>query len=403
MRLAPKGLLVLSIVTLLCLPVLADDTATPSKPALPEPSGQTTTAQTPTQTPASPETPKPAPKPAPAGPLQIKVSDTVNFRFGVLLQPQADFSQNAQGGTGDNLMIRRTRFIVSGQLAKNVFFFYQTENARLGGAIGTGAKVISSGFITTDAVAEYRYSKPLNLWVGLIYLPTSRDALTSSASEFMIDVNSYAYTATGALAGTGGRDTGFMARGYFMADHLEYRVGAFQGLRESGSRNPFRKIARLQYEFFDTEPYGFPSYPGSYFGTKKIVAVGAAYDAQRHYKGPTADVHIDMPTAFGSAVSTVTYMRLDGDSTVTALPRSNVFVADGGVFFKGSKLGPWARYEDRSFAAPKKSSSEKRYLVGVNWYPYGNSFNVKSAIGYLKPEVGRKQKQLTLQMQFFIY
>ncbi len=378
MRLAPKGLLVLSIVTLLCLPVLADDTATPSKPALPEPSGQTTTAQTPTQTPASPETPKPAPKPAPAGPLQIKVSDTVNFRFGVLLQPQADFSQNAQGGTGKNLMIRRTRFIVSGQLAKNVFFFYQTENARLGGAIGTGAKVISSGFITTDAVAEYRYSKPLNLWVGLIYLPTSRDALTSSASEFMIDVNSYAYTATGALAGTGGRDTGFMARGYFMADHLEYRVGAFQGLRESGSRNPFRKIARLQYEFFDTEPYGFPSFPGSYFGTKKIVAVGASYDAQRHYKGPTAD-------------------------TVTALPRSNVFVADGGVFFKGSKLGPWARYEDRSFAAPKKSSSEKRYLVGVNWYPYGNSFNVKSAIGYLKPEVGRKQKQLTLQMQFFIY
>ena len=396
MRFAPKGLIVLAIAALLCLPVLADDTAPPStKSDTPEASGQTTSAQTPTAA------PKPAPPPS--GPLSIKVSDTVNFRFGVLLQPQADFAENAQGGTGENLMIRRTRFIVSGQLAKNAFFFYQTENSRLGGAIGTGAKVIGSGFITTDAVAEFRYSKPLNLWVGLIYLPTSRDALTSSASEYMIDVNSYAYTATTALAGVGGRDTGFLLRGYAMADKLEYRAGAFQGLRESGSRNPFRAIGRLQYEFFDTEPYSFPSYPGSYFGTKKIVAVGVAFDKQRHYKGPTADLHVDWPTAFGSAISTITWMQLDGRTTVTALPKSNIFVADGGVFLKGSKLGPWVRFEDRSFAAPKKSLSEKRYLVGLNWYPYGNNLNLKTGLGYLQPEVGRKQKQATLQLQFFIY
>src|SRR2546423_180847 len=400
MRLAPKGLIVLAIAALLSVPAFADDTAPPTKSNTPEASGQTTSAQTPT------EAPKPAdttPKPAPTGPLSIKVSDTVNFRFGVLLQPQADFSQNAAGGTGENLMLRRTRFIASGQIAKPVFFFFQTENSRLGGAIGTGAKVISSGFQTIDAVAEYRYSKPLNLWVGLIYLPTSRDALTSSSSEYMIDVNSYAYTATTALTGTGGRDTGVLLRGYAMADKFEYRVGAFQGLREGGSRNPFRKIARLQYEFFDSEPYAFPSYPGSYFGTKKVVAIGAAYDQQHNYKGPTADIHFDVPTAFGSAISTVTYMRLDGRSTVTALPKSNIFVADGGVFLKGSKLGPWLRFEDRSFATPRKSLSEKRYLVSVNWYPMGNNLNVKSALGYLQPEVGRKQKQLTLQLQFFIY
>jgi hypothetical protein len=400
MRLAPKGLIVLAIAALLSVPAFADDTAAPAKSTTPEPSAQTTTAQTPT------EAPKPAdttPKPAPSGPLSIKVSDTVNFRFGVLLQPQADFSQNAAGGTAENLMLRRTRFIASGQIAKPLFFFFQTENSRLGGAIGTAAKVISSGFQTVDAVAEYRYSKPLNLWVGLIYLPTSRDALTSSSSEFMIDVNSYAYTATTALAGTGGRDTGFLLRGYAMADKLEYRVGAFQGLREAGSRNPFRKIARLQYELFDTEPYAFPSYPGSYFGTKKIVAIGAAYDEQHNYKAPTADIHFDVPTSFGSAISTVTWMQLNGSTTVTALPKSTIFVADGGIFMKGSKLGPWLRFEDRSFAAPRKSLSEKRYLVGVNWYPMGNNLNVKSALGYLQPEVGRKQKQLTLQLQFFIY
>src|SRR5207248_6608285 len=212
-----------------------------------------------------------------------------------LLQPQADFTENSTGGTIENFWVRRTRFIVSGQVAKNVFFFYQTENNRLGGAVNGAAKS-TAGFQTTDAVAEFRYSKALNLWAGLIYLPTSREALKSSASEFMIDVNTYAYTATTALAGTGGRDTGVMARGYFLKDHLEYRAGLFQGLRQTGSRNSFRQIARLQYEFADTEPYALPSYAGSYFGTKRIITAGASWDKQNSYKGPTADLYVDVPT-----------------------------------------------------------------------------------------------------------
>ena len=431
MRLAPGALSVLSITALLSLPLSAQTTPQPAPdstqpPAVTSaspaqsstsltttssaqttPSGTTTTTTTvqTTTTPAQ-ATPAPPPKPPATGPLQIKVSDTVNFRFGLLLQPQADFQENAAGTTNQNLMLRRTRFIVSGQLAKPIFFFFQTENSRLGGAVGTGSKVISSGFQTIDAVAEYRYSKPLNLWVGLIYLPTSREALKSSGSEFMIDVNSYAYTATTALAGTGGRDTGFMARGFFLADHLEYRAGVFSGLRDTASRNPFRKVARLQYNFFDTEPYALPSYAGAYFGTKKILAIGAAYDAQKNYRGNTADLYFDMPTGFGSALGTLSYMMLDGKNTVASLGKSNIYVADAGAFAKGVKLGPWARYEKRTFANPNSSKDEKRYLVGLNWYPVAgswNSFNVKAAVGQLKPAVGRTQKQATLQLQFFIY
>ena len=361
------------------------------------------------QNPPAPAPPSPAPQPkptAPAGPIQIKVNDNVNIRFGILMQPQADFSDISAGtneGVSENFMLRRMRFIAAGQVAKNAYFFFQTENSRLGGAVGTGNKVISTGFQTIDAVLEYRYSKPLNLWAGLIYLPTSREALKSSASEFMIDVNSYAYTATTALAGTGGRDTGFMARGYFLKDHLEYRAGLFQGLRQAGSRNAFRQIARLQYEFADTEPYALPSYAGSYFGTKRIITAGASWDKQNDYKGPTADLYVDVPTGFGSALGTVTFMRLDGGTFVPALGKSDVFVADGGVFFKGVKIGPWARYERRSFSAPNTAKSEKRYLVGLNWYPYMNNFNIKLALGQLKPAVGKNLNQTTLQLQFFYF
>src|SRR6266542_1734507 len=393
MRNVLKAFLLSSAMVMLCIPAFAD---TPGDPADPQP---------PPPAPATPApAPKPAPKPAPAGPIQIKVNDNVNFRFGLLLQPQLDLSENANGQTSENLMLRRVRFIVGGQVAKNAYFFFQTENSRLGGAVGTGSKVISTGFQTLDAAVEYRYSKPLNVIAGLIYLPTSREALKGSSSEFMIDQNTYAYTATGALAGTGGRDTGFLARGYFLKDKLEYRAGLFQGFRQTGSRNAFRQIARLQYNFFDTELYNFPSYPGSYFGTKKIVAVGGAYDKQASYKGPTADVYVDVPTAFGSALGTATVMRLDGGTLLpTTFGKSNTFVVDGGVFFKSNKLGPWARYEQRNFASPNSAKDEKRYLVGLNWYPYMNNFNIKGAVGQLKPAVGNKQKQATLQMQFSYY
>lgn len=356
--------------------------------------------QNPPNTPPSPAAPQP--KPSPAGPIQIKVNDNVNIRFGVLIQPQADFSENPAGpteGTAENFLIRRMRFIAAGQVAKNAYFFFQTENSRLGNA----PKALGTGFQTIDAVLEYRYSKPLNLWAGLIYLPTSREALKSSASEFMIDVNSYAYTATGALAGTGGRDTGFMARGYFLGDRLEYRAGLFQGLRQAGSRNSFRQIARLSWEFADLEPYALPSFAGSYFGTKRVITAGASYDKQGDYKGPTADLYVDVPTAFGSALGTVTVMHLDGGTFAPALGRSNIFVADGGVFLKGSKLGPWLRYERRNFADPNSAKSEKRYVGGLNWYPYMNNFNIKVGVGQLHPAVGKSLNQTTVQMQFFYF
>jgi hypothetical protein len=362
-------------------------------------------------TPSAPEAqsaqkpPEPAPQKAPPAPglIQIKVSDTVNFRFGALLQSQADFTQASTGGYAENVFVRRARFILAGQVAKQVYFFFQTENSRLGLASATGAKGLGTGFQTADFDMEWRFSKPLNLWVGLIYLPTSREALKASGSEFMIDTNTYTYTATTALAGSLGRDTGFLARGYFLGDHLEYRAGLFQGLRDAASRNPLRKIARLQYDVFDTEVYNFPSYPGAYFGTKKILAIGAAYDSQKSYRGPTADVYADFPTMFGSALGTITYQRIDGRQFVTALPKSNTLVVDGGVFFKGSKLGPWARYEKRNFATPNSSKNEKRALIGLNYYPFGNNFNFKAAFGRLSPAVGKKTNQFTVQMQAYYF
>src|ERR1700738_2009921 len=113
----PGIALVLTTAGFLCLPVFADDSAHVDTARVVD-----AAADEQTPPPKAPEatTPKPATPSLP--PIQIKVSDTVNFRFGALLQSQADFQQTSTGGYAENVFVRRARFIVSGQVAKQVFF-----------------------------------------------------------------------------------------------------------------------------------------------------------------------------------------------------------------------------------------------------------------------------------------
>ena len=116
----------------------------------------------------------------------------------------------------------------------------------------------------------------------------------------------------------------------------------------------------------------------------------------------TTDFFADIPTGFGSAIGTVTYQDLDGGRTgPAALAESTILTADAGLFFKGHKIGTWTRYESRDFAAGTRD--EKRILVGLNYYPFGNNVNLKTAYGRFSPQVGRDTNQFVLQLQVFYY
>src|SRR5690349_19781073 len=85
----------------------------------------------------------------------VKVSDTVNVKFGMLVQTQADWRQDAATrGYQENLFIRRVRFLVGGQVAPKVTFFFETDNPNLGKSVG-GTKTISTGFVVQDAYLEW--------------------------------------------------------------------------------------------------------------------------------------------------------------------------------------------------------------------------------------------------------
>ena len=321
----------------------------------------------------------------------IKVNDNVNFKLGLLLQGQADWQEvansanDASGGYQQNLLIRRARIILGGQVAPNVFFYVDTENANLGktttGGTGTGAKAPATGFNLLDAVGEWRIDKAFNIQFGEILVPTNRWILTSSASTFMLDQSAYNNLYTAGTQSNTGRDTGFMGRGFLADDHLEYRAAVLSGFRAAGVKNSFRFTGWLQYDVFDTEVYNMPSYSGVNYGNRKILAFAGGYDTQADYKLASANMFLDFPTKFGSFESTVVYQYINGGLLIATLPEENTFSIEAGTFFRDSKFAPIARYEQRTYnQTSNEYKNEHRYAVGLNYYPFpktGNAFNVK--------------------------
>src|SRR6202022_3847903 len=106
----------------------------------------------------------------------VKVNDNVFFRFGIQLQAWADEQQDAvTKGYAQNLFIRRGRFLVTGQVAPNVTFFFQTDNPN----VGKVPKALGSGFLLQDFWAQWKINDAFMLSGGEFLVPLSRIELTS--------------------------------------------------------------------------------------------------------------------------------------------------------------------------------------------------------------------------------
>lgn len=332
----------------------------------------------------------------PAGPAGaqaiIKVNDNVNVKFGLLLQGWADWQQLNVGATGaspgvtgatdgyqQNLFLRRLRIIMGGQVAKDVSFFVETDNFNLGKSAGATSKSLGTGFLLQDAFVEWKIANEFMIDGGLILIPLCRNCNESAASQLAVDYGSFSFLESGPTTSSVGRDTGFQAKGYLFGNHLEYRAGAYQGARQSGSRNAFRFSGRLQYNFLDPEVG--PFYPGTYLGKKKVFAIGAGYDTQNDYKAYAFDAFLDVPVGKGNGLTfEADYINYDGGQTFTTLYKQNTILAQIGFYFGGAKLMPYFRFEDESFTDDiRKVGNSQNIQAGLNWYPYGHNFNIRAA------------------------
>ena len=349
----------------------------------------------------------------------IKVNDVVNFKLGILLQAWADWNgqSNAVGETAgfqQNLFLRRARFFLGGQVAKDVTFFFMTDNPNLGKSTQTltsgttGVKAPGTGFIVQDAFVEWAIANEFRLDGGLILIPLCRNCNTSAVNLVSMDYGTWSFQESASTQSSVGRDTGFQAKGYLAGDHLEYRAGVYSGFRAPGVKNSFRFAGRLQYNVFDVEKV--PFYPGTYFGKKKILAIGAGYDAQSDYSAYAGDVFFDFPVGGGNGITAqADYIHYDGGvtfNTAALLKQDDLFV-EAGFFLGGPKIMPFVRYEQQRYSDDvNKALNRTKYQGGLGFYPYGANFNIKAGFGRTdapdNPNVA-STNQYTIQVQVFYY
>ncbi len=331
----------------------------------------------------------------------IKVNDDVNFKLGVLGQFQADWLEDpVVDDTAQNLFIRRVRLLFGGQVAKNVTFFVETDVPNLGRTLPTG-KNISPAVIVQDAYGEFKVNDAFALDAGLMFVPFSRNSIQTAASLLSIDYGAYTFSQSGPTQSTIGRDTGFQAKGYVLGNRLEYRVGAFQGARDSRSTRSFRYAGRVQYQLFETEGTGF-FYTGTYLGRKKVMAIGAAFDTQDDYTAYDADVFVDYPAGPGAVTAQLAYNRIDGSTTFLTVPEQDVVFFEVGYFLRDFRVTPVFQFTRRAIA-DSSFGDETRWSIGANYWLTGHNANIKAAYGSIEPRGVEKQKQFTIQLQLFYF
>lgn len=337
----------------------------------------------------------------------IKVNDDVNVKFGILLQGQADWTQNAADESyAQNLFVRRIRVLMGGQVAKNVSFFFESDSPNLGKVV-SGSKN-NSGFIVQDAFLSWKLADEAIVDAGLVLTGIAHNSLQSAASLLPVDYGPHAflYSAASAENNVVGRDTGFQLRGYPLDKKLEYRVGVWQGNRDAASRQALRLTARVQYNFLDADTGFF--YSGTSLGKKKVFTIGAGCDTQKDYKSYAADVYVDHPLGPGAVSGQVDWIRYDGgDFLKTAggapsLPKQDILYGEAGYYFPSVKLMPFLAVSNKDVAATD-TGDETRWSVGLGYFAVGHNFNIKAAYGKVDPKVGRSANQFTVQMQAFYF
>ena len=335
-----------------------------------------------------------------AAQIVVKGPDDASFKLGVLGQFQADTIDNPDGEPNtNNLFVRRLRLLFAGQVTKNVSFFVETDAPNLGKTL-PGGKNIQPSLILQDAYAEFRVAGGFMLDAGLMFVPFSRNSLQSAATLLPIDYGAYTFSDSSPTESTTGRDTGFQARGNLVGNRLEYRIGAFQGFRDTGSDNAFRYAGRVRYNVLDTESGFF--YTGTYLGKKKILAVGAAFDAQQDYHAYDIDAFFDHPLGPGAVTAQVNYNRFDGGDTLKTLPKQNDVLVEAGYLIRALKLTPVLQFAHKN-VSDQSPGDESRTAVGANYWWAGHNVNVKALYTRIAPKGLNKQNEFTVQLQVFYF
>ena len=335
--------------------------------------------------------------------MAVKNGD-VTFKFGIQGQLWADWTQDSSGTQGyqQNFYLRRARIIVGGDIGKDIEFFLETDDPRL----GITPKNLASGFILQDAMLRWKPTKQFQVSGGLLFVPFGRNGLQSTARYLTLDISPMSTVSIAATQSSGLRDVGFQFSGFFANDRLLYRVGAFSGERDPNAHNSLRTAGYVQYDFFDREKEYL--FSGTTLGKQKVLAMDAGFDRQSSYRGYSANIAAGIPVNNGDEMaSQLQYYHYDGQAKFTAIPKQNDFLLEAAYYVHQAKIQPFLKYESQAFVAAANATRDiKHFGLGTNYYIRGQ--NLKWTCQYLRamPQNVSPLKptnEFTVQLQLFYY
>lgn len=340
--------------------------------------------------------------------IAIKVNDNINFRFGTLIQTWLDELQDASTKQyAQNLYLRRVRFLVTGQAAPNVSFYFQTDNPN----VGKSPKALGSGFLFQDAWVEWKLRDEFMLDGGEFIVPMNRIELVSSAACITVDISPTANLFSTPTQSNGNRDTGIEAKGYLADGRLEYRAALFQGIRNAAtsttpaSSNAPRRSAYLQYDFWEKER-GY-TYPGTSLGKKKILVVAGGYDGQKDYKSYSGNFSAQVPMAGNELATQLQAVHYDGGTFIKTIPRQNDFLGEFAYYIAAARFQPYAKVEEQNFATTVSAATtdQRRYGFGANYYVAGQNLKFTGQFTHVIPRntAIRSTNEVTVQMQVWYF
>ena len=329
-----------------------------------------------------------------------------NIKIGFLAQPQFELLETPDTtGQSKNVSLRRIRVMFGGKISDKWTFFFETDSPNIGKASPektgnpTGAKEAGNIYIQ-DAYFTYNEGDGFKVDAGMILIPLGHNHNQSAATLLPVDYSPYSCTEGASLGSRAGRDYGVQVRGYPLKQHLEYRLGVFQGARGVEARNGMRVAGRAVWYPFAADTGFF--YSGTFQGSKRVVGVGAGFDTQKEYHSYAADVFIEQPFNKGEQGLTAQFnwMRFDGGTFLPALARNDAILVEAAFHVKKGKVSPLVQYSRKTFdnaLTPEQSM----WQAGVAYWMAGHQRNIKVTVGRQHIDRQPDRTQLLAQMQLF--
>jgi hypothetical protein len=321
-----------------------------------------------------------------------------SFKVGILGQLQAEEADVAgSSDTSKNLSFRRLRLILGYTLSDQLSIFFDTDSPNLGKATN-GVKDTGNIFVQ-DFVATWKFAKAFQLDGGLLLMEQDYNHNQSAASLMALDYGGYTFNESTPTTSRTGRDYGLRARGYVADDHLEYRLGVYQGVRGTNNSNEFRYAGRLMYTFFTPQVGLF--YRGTSLGKTHSLAIGGSFDKQMDYTNYAGDFFLDQPLGGGNSfVLQGDYNQIDGGKFLLTLPKQDDLLIEAGFYIASIKLQPFIQYASEDFKDPARID-ETRTTAGLAYFASGHNNNIKLTYTRIEPKHGDSRKQINLQWQVF--